>query len=153
MSEMTRLTDSIHDVATDGLDLSISVREIVAPFPSTATHVQDLATSLSLFCRTFRQLGVSLDSGASPVSATALETIDEMLQYSQGIYDQIDDMIYRFEKDAGGDKNRVGDFLRWDFKKSKVRYLTGRLDVSQLTLAIMLQIFQIQTVMIATEYT
>ena len=151
MSEIDRLVNSIHDVATDGLDLSISLREIVASFPSTASHVQDLATSLSLFCRTFRQLGVALDTGASPVSVTALETVDEMLQYSQGLFDQIDDMIYRFEKDAGGDVDRVGDFLRWDFKKSKVRYLTGRLDVSQLTLAIMLQVFQIQTVMIATE--
>lgn len=152
MADYETLLSSMNHVASDGLDLSIALRRTICNLSFSSGYVQDLASSMSLFCRTLRQVSISLEIGACPISADALETIDEIIEYTEGIFDEVDDMMYRYEKDLeNGRNNDKDEVLRQDFKKPKVLYLAGRLDQSKLTLAIMLQVFQISAVIISTE--
>ena len=68
-----------------------------------------------------------------------------MLEHAEGLFDQIDDMMYRYEKDPGR------DFI-YCFKDTKVLQLGAKLESSRLTLAVMLQILQLRALMNLQEY-
>ena len=144
-AELDNLIYSMNDTANDGQDLAMNLREVVADLPATSSLAQDLATNLSLFGRTLRELALYLGTPAAPYSSTAIEVIEVTMDHVESLYDQVDDMLYKYEK------NESQDFRR-SFKDPKVLALSAKLESSKLTLGVMLAILQLRALTNLQEY-
>ena len=140
MMPLERLTTTMNEVANDGLDLSLLLRETLADQPATASLAHDLASSLSLFARSLRQLGSYLEVPSCPYTSTALETVDDTIDYTGGAFNKVDDMVAKFENDPTKDFRRC-------FRDSKVLGLIQRLESARGTVVVMLQVLQIRALM------
>ena len=144
-AELDNLIYSMNDTANDGQDLAMNLREVVADLPATSSLAQDLASNLSLFGRTLRELALYLGTPAAPFSSTCIEVIEVTMEHVESLYDQVDDMLYKYEK------NENKDFRR-SFKDSKVLALSAKLESSKLTLGVMLAILQLRALTNLQEY-
>lgn len=136
-AELDNLIYSMNDTANDGQDLAMNMRELIADLPAISSLAQDLATNLSLFGRVLRELALYLGTPAAPYSSTCIEVIEVTMDHVESLYDQVDDILGRFEKD------RHQDF-RHAFKDAKVLGLSAKLESSRLTLDVMLAILQLR---------
>ena len=139
-SAIDELIYAMNDVANDGQDLAMQLRELIADLPATSSLAQDLASNLSLFGRVLRELALYLGTPAAPYSSTTIEVIEATLDHAENMFDDVDDMMYRYEKDSDRD-------FRYRFRDSKVLNLSAKLESSRLTLAVMLQILQLRALM------
>ena len=136
-AELDNLIYSMNDTANDGQDLALNLRELIADLPASSSLAQDLASNLSLFGRVLRELALYLGTPKAPYSATCIEVIEVTSDHVESLYDQVDDMLYRYEKDPHKD-------FRHTFKDSKVLALSAKLESSRLTLNVMLAILQLR---------
>ena len=136
-AELDNLIYSMNDTANDGQDLAMQLRDLIADLPATASLSHDLASNLSLFGRVLRELALYLGTPAAPYSSTCIEVIEVTMDHVESLFDEVDDMMHRFEKD------RTKDF-RHAFKDSKVISLSAKLESSRLTLGVMLAILQLR---------
>ena len=144
-AELDNLIFTMNDTANDGQDLSLNLREVVADLPATSSLAQDLASNLSLFGRGLRELALYLGTPAAPYSSTCIEVIEVTMDHVESIYDQVDDMLYRYEKDKSQD-------FRKAFKDSKVLAISANLESSRLTLGVMLAVLQLRALTNLQEY-
>lgn len=131
---------TMNDVANDGQDIAMQLRELIADQPATSSLAQDLASNLSLFGRTLRELALYIGTPAAPFAGTTVEVLDVTLDHAEQLFDEVDDIMYRFEKDPDH------DFI-YCFKDRKVLQLSAKLESSRLTLAVILQILQLRALM------
>lgn len=150
------LIASIVSVAGAGLQIAMSLRQLASEIREAAHEVHDVATSVSLFSMTLKQVGNCVKDNASPHSESALVTLEEIITNCRSTFNKIESMISQVRKDSHrrGDQEAMslGRRVRWVFKKSKVKYLTSQLESSKLTLSIMLQVLSLRTVMEETGY-
>jgi hypothetical protein len=139
-SQVDQLIYTMNDVANDGQDLAMQLRELISELPAVSSLAQDLASNLSLFGRTLRELALYVGTPAAPFSATTVEVIDVTLDHAENIFDEVDDMMYRFEKDPDHDFMHI-------FKSNKILILSAKLESSRMTLAVILQILQLRALM------
>lgn len=144
-AELDNLIYSMNDTANDGQDLAMNLRELIADLPATSSLAQDLASNLSLFGRVLRELALYLGTPAAPYSQTCTEVIEVTMDHVESLYDSVDDMLYKFEKDPNKDFRRA-------FKDSKVLALSAKLESSRLTLGVMLAILQLRALTNLQEY-
>ena len=143
--KVDNLIFTMNDVANDGQDLAMQLRELVCDQPAVSSLAQDLASSLSLFGRTSRELALYLGTPAAPFAMTTVDVVEATMDHAEDLFDQVDDMMYRFEKDPDR------DFV-YCFNDSKVLRLSAKLDSVRLTLAVILQIVQLRALMNLQEY-
>ena len=136
---------TMNDIANDGQDLAMQLRELICDQPAVSSLAQDLASSLSLFGRTSRELALYLGTPAAPFTMTTIDVVEATLDHAENLFDQVDDMMYRFEKDSDR------DFV-YCFNDSKVLRLSAKLDSIRLTMAVILQIVQLRALMNLQEY-
>lgn len=144
------LIASMFGIATAGVKLAIGLRDVGCAINSAPQEVHDIATSVSLFSMTLKQIGGCIKDGESPHSAGAIETIKEIVSQSRSIFNQLDSMISRTRKEINGRDQSLLSLKRriqWVFNKTDVQYLIGQLESSKLTLSLMLQVFQLRKTM------
>ncbi|MCJ1399404.1 hypothetical protein MMC11_002606 [Xylographa trunciseda] len=147
------LIASVIGVAGAGLKLALTLRQFASEVKDAARQMHDIATSVSLFSTTLREVGKSVQSRDSPRSNEALEALMEITNNCRSVFEEIESMIQvlRPSEDVhmpqGRRSTNIKPSVQWVFKKSKVQYLTGRLESSKLTLVIMLQTFHYRTTM------
>lgn len=150
------LVASIVGVATVGVKLAMTLREVGCEISSASREIHDTATSISLFLMTLKQIGNCLEDSESPHSAGAIETIDEITTHGRSTFDQLNIIVSRTRKEIRRKEQSSLSLKRrvqWVLNKSNVQYLTRQLDSSKLTLSLMLQVFQLRKTMEGPRYT
>ena len=150
------LIASILGVAGAGLKLALTLREVAIQISDARRQIHDLATSVSLFSMTLKQIGNCIKDNSSPYSDGAVETLEETVDECRAIFFEIDSMIIEIRK-SGRRKNHgqpvsLMGRVSWVFEQSRVQYLSTRLESSKLTLSIMLQVFALRVAMERLEY-
>lgn len=135
----------MNDVANDGQDLAMQMRELICDQPAVSSLAQDLASNLSLFGRTLRELALYLGTPAAPFASTTIEVVELTLDHAEELFDSVDEIMYKFEKDPDR------DFI-YCFKDTNILSLSAKLESSRLTLAVILQILQLRALMNLQEY-
>ena len=145
MERVNDLIYNMNDVANDGQDLAMQMRELICDQPAVSSLAQDLASNLSLFGRSLRELALYLGTPAAPFTSTTIKVVEVTLEHAEDLFDQVDEMMYRFEKDPDR------DFI-YCFKDTKVLRLSAKLESSRMTLAVILQVLQLRALMNLQEY-
>lgn len=113
MAEVVGLVASVITVAGTGLSLSRILRETVSKFRSAASHVQDLATSITIFSHALRQIGICIKEKNSPHSQEALVTIRQVVEHCKVIFANLDHKINAFQQN-GQNKRKDSTFSSRD---------------------------------------
>lgn len=144
---------SIIGVAGAGFRLSLILNAVSCEIANAPTEIHAISKSVTLFSLLLKQTAAILDQAASVHSDEAIRTAEQVLQESNAVFKEIDDMLERMRskrEDATTSPSLTQRF-RWCFKKHSVLYLLGRMDRLQMSLSLMLQIIQLGTSMASTS--
>ena len=80
------LIASILGVAGAGLKMAMTLREVASQISDAARQIHDLATSVSLFSMTLKQIGNCIKDVSSAYSDGAVETLEETIDEGRAIF-------------------------------------------------------------------
>lgn len=123
MAEVPELA-SLASVICCGLKLSISLYEFATSLGEAGREIKSLGTDITLFCSVLKQVQTTLGeaNNAFRISINAMQTTQDILDQSSGIFDELVAIFAKLQKD----ENIPVDFLtrvKWTFRRAKVLLL------------------------------
>ena len=145
---------SVIAVAGAGFRLSLVLNAVGTDLSNAECDIRSIAKGISLFSLMLKQVGKTMEEGRTVATQTALDTVTEIRDQSQVVFDEIKNMVDLAQaKDENGHIRSItiAQRVKWCFKKQKVQYLLGQLESLKLSLSIMLQILQMGRAIVATR--
>ena len=109
------------------------------------TEIQTIARAITAYSLILKQIGLNLKSPRSLASTSAIDSVSDVAAQSQTIFNEIKGMVEMVQKkdDTGHIQSiAIAQRVKWCFKKQRVQYLLGQLEVLKLSLSLMLQVQQ-----------
>lgn len=129
-------------VIGSGTRVSLTLFQFGASIGSAGTEARAIGTEISLFCSVLKQLHSTLTNARSfRHSINAIDTIHEILDQCQEIFNEIESIIDGLQKRKAANLEPSSQFIsrvRWSSKKSKLQLLRTSLGSCKITLHIML---------------
>ena len=146
---------SLVDVAGAGFRLSLVLNAVGVEVARNDLEIQSIARAITSFSLILKQVGLSLEDGRSIASTNAVESARDIAAQSQTVFDEIKGMVEMVQKqdEAGHIQSiAIAQRVKWCFKKQRVHYLLGQLEVLKLSLSLMLQILQMGRLIADSRY-
>lgn len=137
---------TISEISGAGFRLSLLLNAVGVEMATANREIQATAKEITLFSLMLKQVGLAMDVPEVTASPSALETARGIAVQSQNIFTEIKDTVEMSQnRDETGNIRSItvaGPVQSW-FRRQRVQYLIGQLISLKLSLAIMLQIFQL----------
>lgn len=142
MAEALGAIASIVGIVAAGAKLSIALFDLAGSLKSAGSEVRAIGTEITLFCSVLQQLERTLAKAKDRrCSISAIETTQKILEQCRFIFDEINGIVGRLQKQ----KSSLGDIsvdfkarMKWLFKRSKVQQYRAMLESCKITLHLML---------------
>jgi len=142
MAEALGAIASIVGIVGAGAKLSIALFDFAGNIGSAGAEVRAIGTEITLFCSVLQQLERTLAKAQDRrYSISAIETTQKILDQCQFIFEEINGVVGRLQKQKSGEGEVSVDFkgrMRWVFKRAKVQQYRATLESCKITLHLML---------------
>lgn len=142
MAEALGAIASIVGIVGFGAKLSIALFDFAGNIGSAGAEVRAIGTEITLFCSVLQQLERTLAKAKDRrYSVSAIETTQKILDQCQFIFEEINEIVSRLQKQKPSSGEVSVDFksrMRWMFKRSKVQQYRATLESCKITLHLML---------------
>jgi len=142
MAEALGAIASIVGIVGAGAKLSIALFDFAGNIGSAGAEVRAIGTEITLFCSVLQQLERTLAKAKDRrYSISAIETTQKILDQCQFIFEEINGVVGRLQKQKSGEGEVSVDFkgrMRWVFKRAKVQQYRATLESCKITLHLML---------------
>ena len=118
-------------------------------------EIQSIARAVTSYALILKQVGLSVDDARSIASPSAIDSAKDIAAQSQTVFDEIKgmvEMVQRNDESGHIQSIAIAQRVRWCFKKQRVHYLLGQLEVLRLSLSLMLQILQMGRLIADSRY-